>query len=344
MARKAGSIGVFGTVLAVAALAAAAAQAADAPSRPESFEQRWPKVAAREQAYTIEGEFGVRYWYSSARTKKDLSDPTGAFLVSRLDYKGMTGHSGEGFGRVAHSSGMFVKGYLGGGGLFKGKLVDEDFPPVVAPYSSTDSDQRKGSMVYGSIDLGVNVWKQPGLRVGVFAGYHYFDQQVQAYGCSQTAGNPFICAGAVPTSTLVITQGNVWHSLRTGIDADIWLGDRVKLSLDAAYLPYVKLSGADTHHLRVGTAPGDFTGPIPEDGTGHGWQLQAALAYQYSRDVSIAVGGRYWRMETDGFTHFENHIVGGGGVPQPVNWMTESYGVFVQGSFKFGPYGTGSSF
>lgn len=337
-------------MLAAAAGAAAAAQAADAQwpqvaeRKTENFEGRWPAVATRATVSSIEGEFGVRYWFSSMRTKKDLYDPTGSFMVSRLDYKDMTGQAGEGFGRVAHSSGLFLKGYLGGGGIFNGKLVDEDFPPVVTPYSSTDSDQRKGSMVYGAIDMGLNVWKRPGLRVGVFAGYHYFDQQVQAYGCSQTAGNPFICAGGIPTSVLAITQGNVWHSLRTGIDADIWLNDRFRLNVDAAYLPYVKLSGADTHHLRVGTAPGDFTGPIPEDGTGTGWQLQLALAYQYSKDVSFAIGGRYWRMETSGHTHFENHVVGVNASPQPVDWMTESLGVFVQGSFKFGPYLTGGAY
>ncbi len=57
-----------------------------------------------------------------------------------------------------------------------------------------------------------------------------------------------------------------------------------------------------------------------------------------SKDVSFAAGGRYWRMQTEGNTHFENHVVGQTAFPQPVHWKTESIGVFVQGSFKFCPY------
>ena len=37
-----------------------------------------------------------------------------------------------------HSSGFFVKGYLGAGGLFNGVLHDEDFPADLA-YSNTYS-------------------------------------------------------------------------------------------------------------------------------------------------------------------------------------------------------------
>jgi hypothetical protein len=132
--------------------------------------------------------------------------------------------------------------------------------------------------------------------------------------------------------------------LRVGLDATIKLGGPFNLNLDAAWLPYVKLNGGDSHWLRIGTAPGSFTGEIPEDGTGTGYQLEAALAYAVSPNVKIAVGGRYWRMETNGHTHFENHVVGVNASPQPVDWKVESYGVFVQGSFKFGPYPTGGYF
>src|SRR5690606_33112843 len=142
----------------------------------------------------------------------------------------------------------------------------------------------------------------------------------------------------VPNSVLVITQNNHWNSLRIGLDSTIRLGGPFSLTLDAAWLPYVKLNGGDSHWLRIGTAPGSFTGEVPEDGQGNGYQLEAALAYAVSPNVSIAVGGRYWRMETSGHTHFEGHVVGANAFPQPVDWKVESYGVFVQGSFKFGPY------
>ena len=45
---------------------------------------------------------------------------------------------------------------------------------------------------------------------------------------------------------------------RLGLDAKIALGDRFSLSLDAAWLPYVKFNGADSHWLRIGTSSRRF--------------------------------------------------------------------------------------
>ena len=92
---------------------------------------------------------------------------------------------------------------------------------------------------------------------------------------------------------MVISQNNHWHSMRVGGDMDVRLSDRLSLNVDAAYLPYVKLDGTDFHWLRIGTNPGDFVGGIPEDGRGHGYQLQAALSYAYSPNVKFFIGGRY---------------------------------------------------
>ncbi len=305
-------------------------------------------VAARwgefRQPPAIFGEFGLRYVFSSNKTAKNLYDIGGGMLVSRLTYSGMDGHAAEGFGRVEHTSGFFLKGYVGAGILLNGKLQDEDFPPLTLPYSSTDSRQNDGTMAYASVDIGYSFIRQKGLRIGAFAGYHYLDQSVNAFGCVQAATNAGICGGGLPETWKVISQNNHWNSVRLGLDAKIALGDRFSLNLDAAWLPYVKLNGADTHWLRIGDYPGAFTGPIPEDGTGTGYQLEASLAYAVDRNVSVAVGARYWRMETNGNTHFENHVVGFQAFPQPVDWKVESLSVFVQGSFKFGPYPTGGFF
>lgn len=303
-------------------------------------------VAARwgefRQPPAIFGEFGLRYVFSSNKTAKNLYGIGGGMMVSRLTYSGMDGHAAEGFGRIDHSSGWFLKGYLGAGMLLKGKLQDEDFfPPNTMPYSSTDSRLNDGTMAYASIDLGYSFIRQPGLRIGAFAGYHYLDQTLNAFGCVQTAANDMICGGGVPETIKIISQNNHWNSVRVGLDARIALGEGFSLNLDAAWLPYVKLNGADTHWLRIGNYPGAFTGPLPEDGKGTGYQLEAALSYAVNPNVSVAVGARYWRMETDGNTHFDNHVVDRIGFPQPVEWKVESLGVFVQGSFKFGPYPTG---
>ncbi len=287
-------------------------------------------------AYTF--ELGARYWYGQGETAKDLFNIAGTSMVSRLTYADFRTHSGEIFGRMDHTSSLFWKGYAGTGAIQGGNLNDEDFPPLTSPYSSTTSEMRKGTLSYASIDGGFNVIKGGDFRVGLFGGYHFLTEKLDAYGCTQLATNPSICAGSVPTYVAVITQDNTWHSLRLGMDAELELFNRLRLSLDAAWLPYVSLNGTDSHWLRIGTSAGSFTGAIPEDGTGTGWQLEAALSYKLTDKANIGVGGRYWRMETEGHTHFEGRVVATNSAPQPVNWKTEHVGVFVQASFKFGPY------
>lgn len=340
-------LAVFGIALCLPA------QAADGPQwQRYGGGPQWPDFHRKPVRYpaprpvaSVEGEFGARYWFSSSNTAKDLYNVAGNALVSRLTYDGLQGHAGEMFGRADHSGGLYLKGYFGGGLLHRGNLVDEDFPPFVAPYSSTDSAQRNGTLYYGAIDGGFNLVKRPGLRVGAFAGYHNFTQHLHAYGCLQMAGNTNVCGGGgVAPDVRVISQDNTWHSLRVGVDADIALSDRLMLRLDGAYVPYVRLDGADSHWLRIGTNNGNFAGPIPEDGSGRGYQIDAMLSYALNQYVSFGVGGRYWRMESSGFTHFEGNVVGQNASPQPLDWKTEIYGVFVQGSFKFGPYAAGSSF
>ena len=261
-------------------LAVAAAHAADGPQWPRGIDDgpQWPDASRRPVAYlahrkpvaVIEGEFAARYWFSIGKTAKDLYDIAGNALVSRLTYDGLRGHSAEGFGRADHSSGWYVKGYLGGGIVTKGDLNDEDFAPFIVPYSSTMSNHKDGQMLYGSVDLGFNLVRNNAIRVGVFAGYHYFQEQVSAYGCTQVATNPLVCGGGgVPYSIRVITQDNTYHSLRVGLAADIRLSDRLSLRLDAAYLPHVILHGADfalaaDRHLARGfhrSSPGRRQGP-----------------------------------------------------------------------------------
>ena len=92
--------------------------------------------------------FALRYWYGLGSTSKDLYGFSRDELVSRLSYTGMQSHSLEMFTRVDHSSGLFWKGYAGGGLLTQGNLQDEDFPPVITPYSSTNSTLQNQSLGY----------------------------------------------------------------------------------------------------------------------------------------------------------------------------------------------------
>ena len=51
--------------------------------------------------------------------------------------------------------------------------------------------------------------------------------------------------------------------------------------------------------------------------------------------MTLGVGARYWHMSTKGDTHFENHVVGGGGGPQGVDWQTTMYGLTAQAAWAF---------
>ncbi len=274
-------------------------------------------------------DVGVRYWYGMGSTSKDLYGLTRDTLNSRLSYDRMQSHSLEAFIRVDHISGLFWKGYGGGGLLTGGNLQDEDFPPGISPYSSTNSTLQNQTLGYLSFDFGGALVRGTDFRVDGFVGYHYFHQRMKAFGCQQTATNPVICAGGIPNSVAVLVEDDTWQALRVGLNADIPLVNGFRLNVEGAYLPYVWFSGTDNHLLRP-----DLPFPIPEDGHGWGYQLEAILSYQYSEAVNFGVGGRYWHMQSKGSAHFEDL----GGTAQPLDFKADVYGVFVQGSYRFGPF------
>jgi hypothetical protein len=323
-------------VASVRLLAVAASLFCAAPARAGDWAfHGWEPPAS----YT--GEVGLRFWYGKAKTGKNLYDPSGSFLVSRLSYDNLSIFSAEAYGRFDLNTGWFFKGLIGGGGFRKGTLKDEDFPPGISPYSATLSVLDNSSPFYATLDAGYNLLRGPDFRFGAFVGYNYMQELVSAQGCGQIATNPFICGlFTLPNQVRVITQTNDWQSLRVGLNGEVDITNRLKLGVDAAWLPMVWLNGTDAHWLRIGDDPGDFTGPVPEDGNGWGYQLEGVLSYRVTDAISVGVGGRYWHMQTSGLTHFDGHVVGFVVPPQPVDWKTDSYGVFIQTGLKFGPYPT----
>ncbi len=275
-------------------------------------------------------EVGARYWYSIGQNKYDyFNDTTSTQLNSRLTYKDMQTHSGETFFRVDHRNGLFFKGFFGAGKTADGTLIDEDFPPAVAPYSSTTS-ALDGDLRYFTIDVGYTFFDstqwhsgglkdQPsheGVRVGAFVGYNYWKEEVDAFGCTQTASNPVVCPpGLVAPTDKVITEKDTWRSLRLGLIADVMLNQRTKLSGEAAYLR-TDQNALDIHYFTFG--------PDPANGDGDGVQVEAILSYQLTQMLDIGVGGRWWHLETDAIDSFN----------QLLKYDTDRYGVFVQGAYR----------
>lgn len=277
-------------------------------------------------------EVGGRVWYSSGRFQKDLgatvNSPQQDVLVSRLTYD-TTSASGEVFGRIDTSSNIFLKGFIGGGNHLSGNMHDEDWVifGATVPYSNTLSNPVKGDLNYATVDVGYALFHGATSKVGGFVGYNYFKESKSAYGCAQIANNNSDCVPALPGSTLGITEDNKWNSVRVGVNGVLGLMDRLTLTADAAYLPFVNFRGLDNHLLRTDVSNTVST----ETGTGRGVQLEAILAYSFSNSFSVGAGGRYWAMWAP--TSYTNIF----GTPCPCQTLparTERYGAFVQASYK----------
>jgi hypothetical protein len=193
------------------------------------------------------------------------------------------------------------------------------------PYSNTLSTV-KGDLAFATFDVGYSVFRGPSANVGGFIGYNYFRENKQAFGCAQIANSNSDCVPALPNSVLGITEDDKWNSMRIGINSVVKLTDRLTLTGDAAYLPFVTFTGTDNHLLRT-----DVSNTVsPETATGRGVQLEAILSYAIARSFSIGAGGRYWAMWAPG-----NSDTFSGGCPcQTLPVRTERFGGFLQASYK----------
>ena len=108
------------------------------------------------------------------------------------------------------------------------------------------------------------------------------------------------------------------------------LADRVRLTVDAAYVPVVAFGGLDNHLLRQLLLPGAAS-------SGDGVMLEAVLDYSVTDMWSVGVGARYWAWNTDTGTETFNFL----GAPppsfvEPGRFTTERLGMFVQSSYRWG--------
>lgn len=272
-------------------------------------------------------EVGARYWYSSATNRYDYyADATTAQRVSRLSYDGLSAHSGEAFFRLDSPYRVFLKGFAGTGKIVRGTMYDEDYPPAVVPYSKTQSDV-KGFLDYVSGDVGYTLFdgrrgqSGPAIRVGAFAGVHHWREKSPAYGCVQIGGGNVCDAGnEIPNSVLVISEESKWTALRLGGVVDFYLTRDLTLTVDAAYAR-VRQKAVDIHVFTLGATP--------SSGNGHGFELEGLVNYQVTPSFNVGVGGRWWHYETK--LNDPNS--------QLLEYKTDRFGVFVQGSFKFGANG-----
>jgi opacity protein-like surface antigen len=286
----------------------------------------WPAQSPLFAGWQI--ETGARLWLGSGSigAPQPLLNSPPLILASRLIYSDLNAIAGETFARVDHDSGFFIKGNLGAGAITGGKLNDEDFP-AFAVYSNTYSS-ASGHFGYATVDVGYDIWRTPGAKVGPFVGYSYYTQAANTYGCTQIAGD-LVCKPSLGSTLLILTENDTFNSLRIGLSAEMMLTDRLRLTVDGAYVPVVGFSGLDNHLLRQLLLPEDAN-------SGNGIMLEAALDYYLTSAWSVGVGARYWAwnmntgMETFNFLLFPPPLT------EPSRFTTERYGAFVQSSYRFG--------
>jgi hypothetical protein len=311
VAHRTGFILRFFYSLAIGVLLASSAKAADWPRLPaETSGPAWPavpvKAVARPAVNPFSFELGARYWYSIATTTFAFTNghPFFGDPTSTIDWNDMEGHSGEIFGRFEHRpSGYFVKGLVGGGKIVGGEMIDRDFLTGGFKFSDTTSNVGGDNFKFAMVDVGVSrELPALGLRGGAFVGYHYWAENLTAFGvrCNVDDAGGFFCGPPgsvrVPFDVPVMVYKPTWHAVRLGFDWRMNYG-RWSFSGDVAGIPYAKATNDDSHLLRQD--PTDL-GPAPNIITQSRWAVGAEVDlfvnYALTPNLEVGTGFRYWGL------------------------------------------------
>ena len=291
------------------------------------FESRAPTAPVPLAAPLLamwEIETGARLWFSSGKlgAPQPLLNVPGHLVASRLIYANLNGFSGETFARVDHSSGVFVKGYLGAGGFGNGKLDDEDFPAETS-YSNTLST-ASGHLSYGTVDVGYTFLSTPSAKVGAFIGYNYYAQDINTYGCTQLAADISCLVGSTAPNFLIIANDSRFNSMRLGLSAQFRLTERLNFTAEAAYMPWVTVNGHDDHVARQLQIPFSSS-------AGDGVMLEGILGYDVTDAWNVGIGARYWAWNTQtGIETFNFLTNPAANALEPARFTAERYGVFLK--------------
>ena len=231
---------------------------------------------------------------------------------------------------------MYVTGYAGIGALHGANLQDEDFPPGITPYSSTNSPVNDSNVTYATVDVGYNALQTSLYKLGGFVGVNYIGNTYNAFGCTQTGGNSEVCSpGAVGSNNLTITDNNSWKGVRLGVSGAVTLPQGLTVSGNAAWLPYVEFSGTNDHWLRM---PGDFASGIPENGSGStSFEVEGRVDYTIAPNLDIGAGLRYWSLNANGHVNFQDvtSYAAPGASAQVAKFQTQQTQAFVETGYHF---------
>ncbi|MGD9503088.1 MAG: outer membrane beta-barrel protein, partial [Methyloceanibacter sp.] len=282
-------------------------------------------------------EVGERLVGGGARTQLDQYAPS--YLPNRLNsrivFDDKDGQGVETFFRLDHESGLFAKGNIGIGRFLGGRMNDEDFDILrFGGYSNTVSDQEHGRQINAAADVGYNFIDEGPDRFGAFVGYRSFYTHSHAFGLTQIGSADTSVVAEAPENLTTLSKSENWRGVAIGLNSTARLSDRLRLDVDAAWLPYADYAGIDNHWLRADIDPLDLSGH------GSGTQFEAALSYDMTDRFSLGIGGRYSSFATTSAdTEFPVVDPVSGvvfGVTQPLKSSLQSYSGFLQASYRFG--------
>jgi len=288
-------------------------------------------VAVPEVVNDVTGEFGTRVGYSTGKFRKRLYDNvTPGQLNSVLTWPTRNDAAVEAFARVDHSSGLFLRGTIGGLDLGRSRMHDEDTAVVMAPfpYSDTVSQMKNGRAFSATVDLGYTAVKTSLVTLGAFAGYGFYAQRLNGYGCEQVAGS-IVCApaGTVSPTALTLSETERWSMLRLGLAGSLMITDKLKLTAEGAWLGRATLAAKDNHWLRPNI------NPLIESGRqgGKGFETEVGLSYALGPRWSVGAGVRYMMLKANGGVTFP-----GSPTLSPEKFETRRMTTFFQASYRFG--------
>jgi outer membrane protein Pom len=253
-------------------------------------------------AWAQDAELGVRYWFSSGKSTRSHNaqslDPTLGNPTSVLTYTNLDAQALELYGRKDFAGDWFVKGNAGVGTITGGSLRDEDFNVGQRTDTDTTSTVKGNNLGYATLDFGYTLGRTSNGSAGLFIGYQYWRERLDAYGVVFTFP-PF--GATAPDSVPAITNEVTWQSLRLGFTSTASLGPRSRLSADVAFVPYAKVRDEDSHWLRQNPSAGPFfLGPAPNihmEGTGYGFQFELELRHALQSGWELGGGLRYWWLQ-----------------------------------------------
>jgi hypothetical protein len=263
---------------------------------------RWPTLSPEKPVSPFAFEVGGRYWYSSGRLDFGFTNGSPLFgnPTSTLDWRGLSAHSGEVFARIDHiPSGVFVKGLVGLGITKDGHIDDLDFLVTQFKFSDTTSDVHNGNLSYGMFDVGWAYSPTFGVRLGFFAGYHYWREKVTAYGivCNMPSFIGCPAAGAVIEgfNVAVGSYEPTVHAARIGVESRIAVDKHWSFSGEIAGVPYAALRNKDSHLLRQSMADlGPAPNIITDSRYAFGVEAELFVNYAITPNIEVGAGVRYW--------------------------------------------------